>query len=128
MNPPTKKEFYLKLYETEGHNCDFCPVAKNLEKQMKYFPDQELPSNFSGCLCDFVKHYIEHELEDVEVLAKDLHESGREAVLTNKVVKKDGSPVGQIHFKEWDELTEDAKEGRRIQARYLLKNYSLVKK
>lgn len=57
---------------------------------------------------------------DTETLAKLLHEAGREAVLTNKVVKKDGNPIGQIKFIEWDELKEEAKEGRRIQARFLL--------
>lgn len=56
---------------------------------------------------------------NVEKLAKILHEAGREAVLVNKVHKPDGAPVGQIIFKEWDEISEDAREGRRIQARYL---------
>lgn len=59
--------------------------------------------------------------EDIEVFAKILHEAGREAVLNNKVVKMDGNPIGQIKFKEWNEITEDAREGRRIQARYLSK-------
>lgn len=57
---------------------------------------------------------------EVEDLAQILHESGREAVLNNKVVKKDGAPLGKIRFIEWSELTEDAKEGRRIQARFIL--------
>jgi len=57
---------------------------------------------------------------NVETLAKILHEAGREAVLKNKVVKKDGAPLGQIKFLEWNELTVDAQEGRRIQARYIL--------
>jgi len=61
-----------------------------------------------------------------EELAKLLHEAGREAVLKNKVLKKDGAPIGQIKFIEWDELNEDAKEGRRIQARYLLERLSIV--
>jgi len=64
----------------------------------------------------------------IESLAKVLHESGREAVLTNKVVKKDGTPVGQIKFIEWDQLNEDAKEGRRIQAGYLLERFIIKKK
>jgi len=58
----------------------------------------------------------------VECLAQLLHESGREAVLSNKVLKKDGAPIGQIVFIEWDNLFDDAKEGRRMQARYLLRH------
>jgi len=57
---------------------------------------------------------------DKEQLAKILHEAGRKAVLANKVVKKDGAPLGQIKFLEWNEITEDAREGRRIQADYIL--------
>jgi DNA-binding transcriptional regulator YbjK len=56
---------------------------------------------------------------DIETLARLLHEAGREAVLQNKVHKPDGVPVGTIVFKEWDELTEDAREGRRMQAKYI---------
>jgi hypothetical protein len=55
-----------------------------------------------------------------EQLAKILHEAGRAAVLANKVVKKDGAPLGHIKFLEWNEITEDAREGRRIQAEYIL--------
>jgi hypothetical protein len=35
---------------------------------------------------------------DIELLAKELHEAGRQAVLANKVVKKDGAPLGAIKF------------------------------
>jgi hypothetical protein len=55
-----------------------------------------------------------------EQLAKILHEAGRKAVLSNKVVKKDGAPLGQIKFLEWNEITEDARDGRRIQAEHIL--------
>ncbi len=65
------------------------------------------------------------KIVNVEVLAKELHEAGREAVLKNKVVKPDGAPLGEIKFKEWNEITEDAKEGRRIQAKYLLAKFQL---
>lgn len=63
------------------------------------------------------------ETPGVEGLAHILHEAGREAVLSNKVHKPDGAPPGQIIFKEWDEISEDAREGRRIQARFLLKTF-----
>lgn len=62
---------------------------------------------------------------DVETLAKELHEAGREAV-------KAGATVAQEHHKdevhsfiEWNDLTEHAREGRRIQARYLLAKYKI---
>lgn len=63
---------------------------------------------------------------NVEALAKLLHEAGREAVLANKVHKPDGAPVGQIVFKEWHEISEDAREGRRMQARYLLARLTML--
>jgi hypothetical protein len=63
-----------------------------------------------------------------EDFAKALHESGREAVMTNKVLKKDGAPLGQIKFKEWDELPEEAKEGRRIQAQWILDHFNVIQK
>lgn len=65
---------------------------------------------------------------NIEDLAKELHEAGRQAVLANKVVKKDGAPLGQIKFLEWNEITEDAREGRRIQARYLLSKFDITNK
>jgi len=66
------------------------------------------------------------KLESIENLAKSLHEAGRAAVLSNMVVKKDGAPLGQIKFLEWDEITDDAREGRRIQATFLLKKYLIL--
>ena len=71
---------------------------------------------------------LSRKVDNIEVLAKELHEAGREAVLNNKVLKPDGAPVGQIVFKEWDDLPEEAKEGRRIQIRYLLNNFMFIRK
>lgn len=53
----------------------------------------------------------------IEQLAKMLHESGHEAVMQNKVLKKSEEP---IVFIDWSALPEDAKEGRRMQVKYLL--------
>jgi len=58
----------------------------------------------------------------VNDFAKILHEAGREAVLGNKVHKKDANPI----FKEWSEISEDAREGRRIQARYILARFNVT--
>lgn len=61
----------------------------------------------------------------IEELAKELHEAGREAVENRKVVVKD--PKFR-RFLEWNEITEDAREGRRIQARYLLEKFNIERK
>lgn len=61
----------------------------------------------------------------IEKLARELHESVREAVLSNQVLKKDGRPIGKIIFQEWAEIPEGAKEGRRMMARYLAKRYNI---
>ena len=60
---------------------------------------------------------------DIESLAKILHEAGREAVLKGCVVRKDLSPPKG--FIEWEEMDEPGREGRRIQARYLLQRYNI---
>ena len=67
-------------------------------------------------------------MTNIEALAKHLHEAGRAAVLSNKVIKKDGAPLGQIKFLEWDEISEEAREGRRIQAQWLLSHYYILSK
>jgi len=58
---------------------------------------------------------------DVENIAKHLHEAGREAVAKKAMV----NPNTHSRFLEWDELEEHMKEGRRIQARYLLKHFKI---
>lgn len=59
-----------------------------------------------------------------EALAKSLHEAGREAVEKKKVVNPNTYP----RFLEWNELAEHMKEGRRIQARYLLEHWHIYRK
>lgn len=54
--------------------------------------------------------------QHVESLARQLHQSGRAAVEAGLVINKiSGQP-----FFEWPEITEAAKEGRRVQARFLI--------
>ena len=59
------------------------------------------------------------DVPTVEFFAKELHEAGRAAVVSGATV---GSSLGEPskRFLEWDEISEKAREGRRIQARYLL--------
>lgn len=59
---------------------------------------------------------------DAERLARELHEAGREAVERGAVVNRvPGQP-----FLGWDEISEAAREGRRIQARYLLARFTIT--
>lgn len=55
----------------------------------------------------------------VEPLARTLHEAGREAVERGQTQNPGGS------FIEWDAAPERTREGRRIQARYLLERYEI---
>lgn len=52
----------------------------------------------------------------IEELARLLHEAGREAVSRGLVVRTD---VPIRPFVEWADLAEEAREGRRVQARFL---------
>lgn len=62
---------------------------------------------------------------DVETLAKELHEAGRKAVEARATVAQEHHKDKVFPFIEWDDLTEHAREGRRIQARYLLAKYKI---
>jgi hypothetical protein len=65
---------------------------------------------------------------DIETLAKELHEAGREAVEKGATVAAEKFGEKTRVFLPWDEITEQAREGRRIQARYLLKKYAIFGK
>jgi len=62
---------------------------------------------------------------EVESLAKILHASGRKAVETGKTVGLAHDLHKPIPWIVWNDLHEDAKEGRRIQARYLLERVTI---
>ena len=62
---------------------------------------------------------------DIETLARELHEAGREAVMKRKTVVASLGLKTPTKFLEWEEIAEDAKEGRRIQARYLLSKFKI---
>ncbi len=65
---------------------------------------------------------------NIEDLAKELHEAGREAVEKGATVASDKFGEKTRTFMGWDEITENAREGRRIQAKYLLERYIIIKK
>ncbi len=62
-----------------------------------------------------------------EILARDIHEAQRKMVAQGKTLTRAlGSEP--YPFIEWDDLPERAKEGRRIQAVYLLSKYTITPK
>ncbi len=62
-----------------------------------------------------------------ELLAKDIHEAQREAVAKGKTLTRAlGSEP--YPFIEWNDLPEKAREGRRLQAQYLLSRYNITPK
>ena len=63
---------------------------------------------------------------DVESLAKDLHEAGRAAVEAGQTVAASKFGDQTRKFLEWDEISDQAREGRRIQAIYLLRKYTIT--
>lgn len=69
-------------------------------------------------ITEAVRDYTIYYADFIEKLAKVLHESGREAVEKGLVYMK-GDNIPKKPFCEWNDLPEDAKEGRRVQARFL---------
>lgn len=63
---------------------------------------------------------------NIDYLAKELHEAGRAAVESGATVAAEKFGEKTRKFIEWEELTETAREGRRIQARYLLSRFFVV--
>lgn len=59
--------------------------------------------------------------EKVEELSRALHEAG-----ATVAAERHGEKTRT--FIEWDDLTEKAREGRRIQARYLIERYDITPK
>lgn len=62
---------------------------------------------------------------DVEMLARELHEAGRKAFDAGTTVAQAQQKDKAFPFVEWDELTEQAKEGKRIQARHLIGKFRI---
>lgn len=65
---------------------------------------------------------------NIEYLAKELHKAGRAAVEQGNTVAAEKFGEQTRKFIEWEELTEPAKDGRRIQAVYLLQKYHIREK
>jgi len=65
---------------------------------------------------------------DLETLSKALHEAGREAVEKGATVAADKFGEQSRIFLGWNAISESAREGRRIQARYLLERFFIFPK
>jgi hypothetical protein len=65
---------------------------------------------------------------DMEILAMALHEAGREAVETGATVAAEKFGEQTRKFLCWEEITENARDGRHIQARYLLQKFYVIGK
>ena len=68
------------------------------------------------------------KLVGIEELAQEVHDSAREAVITGATVAHDKFGENAKKFTEWDEITENAREGKRMQAKYLLERYYIIPK
>ncbi len=66
---------------------------------------------------------LEMNDKDIDFLAKQLHEAGREAVEKGNTVAADHHGEKTRKFLDWDDITENAREGRRIQARFLIRAF-----
>ncbi|WP_281679801.1 hypothetical protein [Synergistes jonesii] len=66
-----------------------------------------------------------HSENDVETLARELHEARRAAVEAGATVAAEKFGDRARKFLEWNEITEAAREGRRIQARCLLNRFRM---
>lgn len=128
-----------KSYLGEGHVNH--PPLENMGESLKRMSGVDLVvfakgwENARGCSIEHacakafgVPFVEENFLSEIENLAKILHEAGRKAVEQGNTVaaNKFGDPSRK--FLEWDEISESAREGRRIQARYLLERFVIAEK
>jgi hypothetical protein len=81
-----------------------------------------------NCKC---KHSVESPVAEsvsVEEFAMALHEAGREVVLQGNTVAAEKFGDKSKTFIEWNDCSENVREGQRIQARYLLDKFSIRRK
>ena len=61
----------------------------------------------------------------IEAYAKELHEAARKAVELKMTVGQSMHPEKSFDFIEWDALSEQAREGLRIQAKHMLREFGV---
>ena len=87
------------------------------------YPRPEIELKLVGSEIDIIA-----DCTNIEELAIELHEAGRAAVEQGNTVAAEKFGEQTRKFIEWEELTEPAKDGRRIQAVYLIKKYYIREK
>ena len=71
-------------------------------------------------MCEGRSKYFCDYVEDAEKLAKEIHEAGRRPVEVVTVL----NPIG-CRFIEWNDLSDAARDGYRIQARHLINRFNI---
>lgn len=82
----------------------------------------EIFSSFCHRLWYLLKKDSDFEHLVTEMLAAELHEAGRRAFEAGATVSQAQRKDKIFPFIDWDNLTEQAKEGKRIQAKFILDN------
>jgi hypothetical protein len=111
------------LYAVERATGAIDSSIANYGLYLKYYKEAYDPQVIQNWLRGWQGQTV---LGSLEELAQELHEAGREAVLTGKTVAAEKSGETLKTFIEWDDCSEKVKEGRRIQAKYLLAKYNIL--
>ena len=117
----------FERFNTQHRQAEF----KNFLQTASQVIDRALKDNVSlrdifSSWCNELWHLLkkdstfEHFV--TERLAEELHEAGRKAFESGTTVAQAQQKDKAFPFVEWDALTEQAKEGKRIQARFILDN------
>lgn len=119
MNKRKYRDVLIRLRKIEKNNLE--AIITQLSAGFELFKSQFEPMRP-------INIGILERLIETEELAQELHEAGREAVEKKMTVVASLGLETPSKFLEWNEITEDAKEGRRIQARYLLNVFKITTK
>lgn len=140
-----KRDYYIIVFSTRAYHGEGVDAMWRYLEDNEIYVDQVTNSKepwmllvddrclqFTGDtsnLLDKILNFKPVNVPDltVEDFAKELHEAGREAV-ERKCTVGHSMMDEDRPFLEWNEITEEAKEGRRIQARYLLSKYNVIPK
>ena len=63
--------------------------------------------------------------ETIEAYAKELHEAARKAVELRMTVGQSMHPEKSFDFIEWDDLSGQARDGLRLQAEHMLREFGV---
>ena len=109
----------LRLCGLSGENID-----KYIINLLRHCTTHGINTNSSIFLHQFGR--ADKKMIGIETLAKELHEAGRAAVIAGATVAAEKFGETTRKFLEWDEITDLAREGRRIQAKYLSDKYNIT--